>query len=103
MKTIEYHQDGVAIADHACSMSARMFLTMVGDQAIKVSTDNFIYEVCALIAEKFISHEEVVFLFEGKSIAPNAGGRLQEWPQGFCDITEKALYRILKATSKVIK
>jgi hypothetical protein len=101
MKTIEYADDGigVAVSDFTCEQQAKDFLT--GDQeAMCVSTSNFITAVRALIAEGFIPHTSVCFCFLGNIIRPDADGRLSIWPNGFCDVEEKFLCRILGATRK---
>lgn len=98
MRTIEYTNDGDAIADHNCEAMARFFLceAEIGDITVKVSTENFITIVRALVYEGYCSHTNVQFLFQGKYIKPNEHGRLPDWPVGFCDAVEKALMRMLR-------
>jgi hypothetical protein len=96
MKTIEFFSQGEAIADAAAEDRARDFLK--GDQdAISVSTQNFILATRALISEGFVSNSEVQFRFEGRLLLPDRDGRLPLWPNGFCDHSERWLCRILAA------
>ncbi len=94
MKTIEYDVDGLAIADYKAEETARSFLKS-DENYIKVSTDNFVTAVRALIHEKFIPHTDVEFLFKGTKLPPNKNGRLNHWPVGFCDLHEDLLSRLL--------
>jgi hypothetical protein len=94
MKTIEYSTDGLAVADRKAEEVARAFLKS-DDSYIKVSTDNFVTAVRALIHEKLIPHTEVEFLFKGTKLPPNKNGRLSHWPLGFCDVHEDLLSRLL--------
>ncbi len=94
MKTIEYAVDGLAIADYKAEETARSFLKS-DDTYIKVSTDNFVTAVRALIHEQLISHKEVEFLFQGTKLQPTKNGRLNHWPVGFCDLSENLLSRLL--------
>ena len=96
MKTIAYHPNGLCYADADCEQSARKFLTGTWEY-IAVANELFITAARALIAEKVIPHTEVQFVFRGKTLAVNSGGRLQEWPMGFCDTNELLLSRILSA------
>jgi hypothetical protein len=86
MKTIEYNIQGEPISDFDCDLLAREFLLREGDQKIIVSTALFITAVRVHINEGLVPCEEVEFLYQG---------RLQEWPNGFCDVEERLLFRLL--------
>lgn len=96
MKTIEYTPDGLPFADaHVESLAREFLLSPVNPQRVEVSTDNFVHAVRALVCEGLISHTEVEFVYEGKVIRCDGDGRIQDWPRGFCDVTEGFLCRIL--------
>jgi hypothetical protein len=62
---------------------------------ISVSTENVINEVRARIKEGMIPYINVVFLFDQKILLVDKNGRLDWWPNGFCDTIEKQLMRLL--------
>lgn len=99
MKTIEYAPDGLAFGDASVEREAKAFLTLVcvfpEDHTIKVSTENFILAVRVLIYEGFIPHDQVEFLFDGVRLQPDKNGRLQHWPNGFCNTNKNLLMRLL--------
>ena len=99
MKTIEYTSDGRSFADDKVEEEARHFLSSEEDY-IKVSNNTFVLAARTLIHEKFIPHTEVVFLFKGTKLLPNKDGRLEYWPDGFCDIEEKLYSRMLTNVGK---
>jgi hypothetical protein len=99
MKTITYDKDGIEFPDHKVEEAARDFLLST-DTQIEVSNELYITAVRTLIHEEVIVHTEVRFRFvdqEGREhlLYPNAGGRMSEWPVGFCDAAERLLLRLL--------
>jgi transcriptional regulator len=95
LKTIEYSPHGFPISDAECEVLARSFLES-NQETIKVANDNFILAIRVLIKEGHTQHMNVRFLFEDRYIYSNKDGRLEEWPNGFCDTAEKLLCRMLK-------
>lgn len=106
MKTIEYSRLGDSFPDHDCETEARIFLSAPNHddvkQDINVSSELFILAARALIHEGVIPHTEVRFLFDGQYIEPDKDGRLPVWPQGFCDMSEKLLCRMLDIRKKSV-
>lgn len=100
MKTIEYTNTGITLADCYCEAEARLFLTCPTRDTMRVSNELFILAARALIHEGVVPHTEVRFLFDGQYIAPDKDGILPVWPQGFCDMSEKLLYRMLDIRKK---
>lgn len=101
MKTIEYCLEGKAFADGEAEKEARNFLKNTYQSTIKVSTENFILAVRALIAEEVIDCTQVVILFQGSTMHINPDGRIREnQPYRFCDYHLNWLSRILDASSK---
>jgi hypothetical protein len=96
LKTIECCADGLAIADQECERLAREFLDPSSTNCdISVSNSTFILAVRVLIKEGFFPHTDVRFLYDGQYIHPDKDGRIENWPNGFCDIDEKLLCRLL--------
>jgi hypothetical protein len=97
MRTIEYCANGLKIADAECEKLAREFLNPssphYGD--ISVSNSTFILAVRALIKEGVFPHTDARFLYDGQYLHPNKDGRMEDWPNGFCDIDEKLYFRLL--------
>lgn len=96
MKTVEYSPHGESVPDWQTEARAREFLTWPGDGYFHTSSENFVTAVRVLVAEKVISHELVTFLFEGQTQQPTAEGRLEHWPNGFCDTNERYLMRLIE-------
>ena len=95
MKTIEFHEDGIAIADNKAEDAARDFLKDATQDSIKVSTDNFILAIRCLVYERRFPYDQVIFLFKGKKILLDKYSRIAHWPNGFCDHQELWLSRLL--------
>ena len=94
IKTIEYGDHGEAIPDHNAEQRANGFLRS-NSTYICVSNENFIYAVRVLIKERVINHKQITFLFRGQLLQPNADGRLEEWPEGFGQIMDVFLRRLI--------
>lgn len=56
-----------------------------------------IEEVRALIFEGALSHEDIMFKFEGREIRIDKFGTPAYWPAGFCDAYGKILRRMIKS------
>lgn len=94
MKTIYYHQDGLAFADDKAEKKAAEFL-LSDNESISVSTDNFILAARVLIKENYFHHAEVKFHFNGEDILINKDGRFHNFPVGFCDHASDWLLRLI--------
>jgi len=57
-----------------------------------VSTENVITAARVLVKETGL---KVQFKFGDKVLVPNSEGRLEEWPDGFCDYNDNWLDRLL--------
>jgi hypothetical protein len=100
MKTIEYAPNEEAIRDADAERPALEFLQLEGQQHICVSTDNFINAARVHICRGVIPHDQVVFLFDGMELRPDSDGRLDHWPRGFCDFTDRWLMELLHGRVK---
>ena len=99
MKTVVYAPDGVAFSDEECERAARLFLALPSEQQaeIRVSTSNFVLAVRALVAENLFSWNDVQFKYNDLIIPVHQYGTLPHWPQGFCDMDQKLLSRIIRS------
>lgn len=95
MLIFEYHPDGVAIADTRVESYLLELYRLPHDpeQVFRFSTSNLCDAARALYKEKRIPY--LTFRYQGKDLVPNPDGRLQQWPTGFCDVTENWLCRLL--------
>lgn len=102
MRIIEYRRNGEAIGDFDCEERAKFFLkeASAGNGRMNVSTSTFITIVRALICEGYADHRDVIFLFEGRYLAVDKDGRMNDWPNGFCDAELNALSRLMQGRKK---
>lgn len=99
MKHIEYNANGEAIADAKAEAKALEFLQS-SEEKIVVSTDNFITAIRVSICDGVIDHNQVEFYFVDSKetnwlLHPDADGRLDQYPHGFCDYQDNLLMRLL--------
>jgi|10_taG_2_1085330.scaffolds.fasta_scaffold00018_141 hypothetical protein len=61
---------------------------------LEVSTENVIHRARAFVHDKIIDEIEVYFhgVFVGRT---DSSGRLERWPDGFCDFMDDSLMRLL--------
>lgn len=68
-----------------------------GPVTLRTSNEFVVLAARALIAEGKIPHDAIEFVFNGYVIQHSKVGRLSQWPDGFCDVSDKLLMRILDA------
>lgn len=95
---INYTKNGTPVAD--CNVEERILeqasLCQNGqDKQYNVSTGNMIDAVRAMKLSDRITCD-LKIMFEGVEVPMNEYGRINEWPQGFCDYDEKWLAEIFK-------
>lgn len=95
MKIIEYSWEGIAYPDSKAESAARTLFSNDFPFHVMVSTENFITAARALIHEGVIPHTKVEFRFGEYVLRPNRNGRLEDWPEGFCDYGDGWLDRLL--------
>jgi hypothetical protein len=63
---------------------------------IKLSSEIVVTALRALVKEKKIPHESIIFKFNGTPLsAINSDGRIKKWPKGFCDHSDRILDRLI--------
>lgn len=104
---IYYSKDGKAISDfEAIHLARGMFsgnskLLSFLNNEFHTSSEIFILAVRVLIKEGVIDKDEVEFILPVNSagvtqvMVADKNGNLDAWPQGFCDINEQLLFRII--------
>lgn len=63
---------------------------------ITVGSEIIIQAFRVAIKEGRISHNDIVFEYNGERLPPDSYGRLCKWPKGFCSISLEFLSRLLK-------
>lgn len=89
MLYLEYCPDGLPVNDFGLEAEFSFLRTVNHNNRgdiIKYSTGNIFNRVREGIVDGEISHENVVFLYQGQEIIPNEYGAIVHWPNGFCDI-----------------
>ena len=89
MITIVYEESGTPFPDCQAEGYVR---SLTDGYKVRVSTENVIHAARALVKEEGF---EVQFEFEGEVLTPNKDGRLEHWPNGFCNYFDNWLIRIL--------
>lgn len=106
MITIKYSPDGVSVPDIEIEQFVRDLIeeeknaeekakfTFEPDVNLEtsVSTANVITMARVLKKEEGIA---VQFKFKGEILTPDDDGRLENWPDGFCNFFDKLLMRLL--------
>lgn len=91
--------DGVTFPDGVVEQEVLRFyeVSTRGPVTLRTSSELVVHAARALIAEGKIPHEAIEFVFDGSVIRHSKAGRMQHWPDGFCDVSDKLLMRILNA------
>jgi len=102
MLNIHYTQSGEAISDYQCEEYILKYYNNINERyykdsiSIYTSTELVIHTVRALIKEGKIDNEKVEFYFNGELVGKaDKDGRLNNWPDGFCDCYDNILDRLL--------
>jgi len=101
MLKIHYTKSGDAILDYECEkhvlVQYNYAISRSYDINIYTGTELVIHTTRALIKEGKIDNEKVEFYFEDKLIGKaDKNGRLNNWPDGFCDCYDKIVDRLLE-------
>jgi hypothetical protein len=110
MKTlyINYTRTGTPIADCIVEEMILVHASLTGDVDIdrsmfwNVSTGNVIDAVRYMKLTGQITCD-VKLMFEGQDVPMNENCRIENWPEGFCDYTEKWFVGIFKAQIAIYK
>lgn len=98
---IEYSKYGKAVGDDD-AMDVVLDALAEGVESIKVSTANVVHVSRVLIAIGRIPVEDIVYMYKDgddyKRLLPNADGRIDRWPLGFCDHFERWLEAMISPT-----
>jgi len=66
-----------------------------GDVTVTHSTANIFERVRVGIVRGEILHGNVRFCYQGEELEPDENGRLERWPDGFLDVTERLLEELI--------
>jgi hypothetical protein len=110
MITIEYSKEGVAVPDYGAEEFVRELVRDLAETKslidaeltdseadvrieTSVSTENVIFAARVLKKEEGI---DIQFKFGDQILTPDKDGRLNEWPDGFCEFVDDWLIRLLQ-------
>ncbi len=99
MLTIEYCKTGEACNDFELNIKANMIIQLYKAGKLseyRTSSELLVTALRVLILRKEISHEEIEFLYNSRIMIANVEGRLDYWPDGFCDHNDKMLCELVK-------
>ena len=102
---VNYTEKGEPVADMYAgklALEQAAFCINGQDREWDISTENVINAVRALKVMGRITCD-LVIMFEGKVLPMDEYGKINEWPQGFCDYNEKWICEIFKAQVKAYK
>ena len=87
MISIEYCAEGEPVSDFNYKDFVKKVFTGEIDAYYKVSTSIACSVIRLAIARKdwILTHKDIEFIFNGKTITFNEFGRAKDWPRGFCD------------------
>ena len=60
-----------------------------------ISSEIAVTRVRVAVKEGELNPEDVSFCYKGICQFPDKDGRLAQWPEGFCDVSERLLERLL--------
>ena len=91
---VNYSKNGIAYPDF--DLEERVLKSYnIELESIITSTDNVIHATRVLVCDGKIKHDDIEFQFEGAFVGkPDVFGRMENWPDGFCDFEEKILVRL---------
>jgi hypothetical protein len=79
------------------------FLGQNNDQNIVTSSALIIDFFRLRVAEGIIPTDQIKFTFNGKTLNHNKHGRIEQWPDGYCDIPIGPMEKLLTIGSKSAK
>lgn len=99
MLTLEYHPDGLCVADAKTMEIAESFVQRANDTKAshhaRFSQAMILDAVRVLVKRGVIDHTKLIFQFGCTPIRVDKEGCLNDWPRGFCDYTEDYLVELL--------
>lgn len=99
MLVLEYHPDGVCVADVKTMEIAESFVQRANDpnaiHEVRFSQAMIFDAFRVLIKRGVVNASDVGFKFQDKMMYPNSYGQLNDWPRGFCDHTEDYLLELM--------
>lgn len=94
MLTVEYSAKGKVVSDFRVEVKYIILLDQIkkaGDNDLRVAyaSECMIHRIRLGIVRGDIDHDKVVFEFEGRKLRPNHHARIEGWPDGFADLSER--------------
>jgi hypothetical protein len=97
MKLTMYYRPGPAVSDFVLEATFKSLLHSLQERDVTLvcSTENLFTRVRVGIVQGDISHTDVLFRWQGLEFQPDKNGRIDHWPEGFLDTTERLLSDLL--------
>ena len=80
-----------------------LFLDQDEDMVVSVASAVFVDFFRLRLAEGVVTTDQIEFTFEGKTLKHNKHGRIEHWPNGYCDIPIGPMEKLLTIGSKSVK
>lgn len=95
--TVEYTPKGQAVSDASLEKEYQIILARLqhNDIACRFSNETPFLRIRVGVKQGDIPHENVRFMFKDEEIAQDKDGRIDYWPDGFLDISEKLLLELI--------
>lgn len=98
MLILEYHPDGICVADTKTMEAAESLVEKANDIdqmfEVKFAQAMILDAVRVLMKRSIIDHTSVQFKFNDNLMYCDKNGTLSDWPSGFCDHTEDYLMEL---------
>ncbi|GEM_PF-4281629 len=101
MVTIEYTKYGIATTDFQAEEMAdaicEAYKDTEQDVTYRVGNEAVVQAMRLAVIEGLISSEDLQFKFKDRLLKINDLGEIENFPEGFCDISTNILFKLLKA------
>lgn len=92
MKRVVFSNTATPVSDDSAEAHAR---TLLYCDELHTSNHLVVDWIRVMIKEGLFDHKDIVFEYNGQILEADRNGRIEHWPLGFCDHTEKVLERLI--------
>lgn len=104
MLTVEYNEHtGTVVADAAIPNMVEYWLGLHQQgqlSTIAVGNEMLIDQFRLAVLDDQISHEDIMFMYQGEQIKVDTYGKLAHWPTGMCVFVQLQLHRLVLDADK---
>jgi hypothetical protein len=102
--TVEYNEHiGIVVADAAVPHIVQYWLGLHQQgqlTTIAAGNEMLIDQFRLAVLDEQISHEDIMFMYQGEQIKVDTYGKLAHWPTGMCDLQQTQLRRLILGADK---